>query len=94
MSDAGARATEADRAHFDAIGAAEAQSEIDRIDAALRTTPAERIRQGFELAAGGPWSPAHLAEIDAMADGQIELARRRIALGLGPEKPACTSTGS
>lgn len=73
------RARKADRAHFVAIGAAEEQSEAERIEAALRTPPAERMRRGFELADAMPLSPAQLAEIDAMADGQIELARRRVA---------------
>jgi hypothetical protein len=30
-----------------------------------------------------PLTPAVLAELDARADGQMEIARRRIALGLG-----------
>ena len=30
-------------------------------------------------------TPAHLAEIDAQADGQMELSRRRLALGLDAE---------
>jgi hypothetical protein len=33
-------------------------------------------------------TPALLAEIDAQADGQIEIARRRVALGLGTKAPA------
>jgi hypothetical protein len=29
-----------------------------------------------------PWTPAHLPKLDACTDEQMELARRRIALGL------------
>ncbi len=38
---------------------------------------------GLQMGAELPFTPALLAEIDARADGQMELARRRIALGLG-----------
>jgi hypothetical protein len=72
-----------DRAHFAAIAKAEEQSEEERIEDALRTSPAERMRAGFEMGVIAWWTPAHLAELDARTDGQMELARRRIALGLG-----------
>lgn len=78
-------ATARDRAHFDAIAQAEAQSERDRIEEALRTSPLDRMRAAVELEVAAMWTPAHLAEVDARADGQMELARRRIALGLGLE---------
>lgn len=42
---------------------------------------------GCELGAEIAWTPAVLAEIDARADGQMELARRRIALGLDGRGP-------
>jgi hypothetical protein len=77
------RATERDRAHFAAIAAAEDESERERIEDALRTSAAERMRMGFEMGAEAMWTPAHLAELDARTDGQMELARRRVALGLG-----------
>jgi hypothetical protein len=51
----------------------------------LATPPGERILEGFRLAAEAPWTPAHLAELDARTDGEMELARRRIALGLNAE---------
>lgn len=74
--------TSKDRAHFAAIAAGEAENEVERIELALRLSPGERILIGFRLAAEAPWTPAHLADIDARADGQMELARRRIVLGL------------
>jgi hypothetical protein len=37
------------------------------------------IRLGMQL----PWTRAVLAEVDAQTDGQMELARRRIALSIG-----------
>ncbi len=77
------KASESDRRHFEAIAAGERESELERIERAARTPPGERILEGAELAARMPWTPAHLAELDARADGQMELARRRIALGLG-----------
>ena len=42
----------------------------------------ERVLIGFRLGAEAPWTPAHLAELDARCDGQMELARRGITLGL------------
>jgi hypothetical protein len=71
-----------DREHFAAIATAERQSEEERIDAALHTPPGERILEGLRLGRLAPKSGAHLAEEDARADGQMELARRRLALGL------------
>jgi hypothetical protein len=76
-------ATPRDVAHFAAIAAAEGEAEEERIARALDTPAGERIRRGIELGAELPWTPAILAEIDARADGQIELARRRVALSLG-----------
>ncbi|MBI5481167.1 MAG: hypothetical protein HY906_20080 [Deltaproteobacteria bacterium] len=83
MAKSGAVATSKDRAHFAAIGAAEAESEEGRIARAAAATPAERLRRGAELSAEAAFSPAHLAAADADADSQMELARRRLALGLG-----------
>jgi hypothetical protein len=80
-------ATLRDRAHFDAIAAAEAMTEEERLARALETPPGERMIRGIELGAEIAWTPAILAEIDAQADGQIELARRRLALGLGCPPP-------
>lgn len=77
------RATPSDRAHFAAIAAAEEAAEEERYRRAARTPPGERILEGIRLGAALPASPAVLAELDARADGQMELARRRIALGLG-----------
>ncbi len=74
-------ATSRDREHF-AIAAGERAGEEERIDRALRLSPGERILLGFRLAAASPWTPAHAAEADARTDGEMELARRRIALGL------------
>jgi len=76
------RATPLDWAHFQTVAASERESEEERIKDALSTTPGERILAGFRLGHAGPWTPAHLAEADAQADGQMELARRRLALGL------------
>jgi hypothetical protein len=76
-------ATSRDRDHFSAIAAAEAKTEEERLARAVTTPPGERMLLGIELGAEVPWTPAVLAEIDARADGQAELARRRIALGLG-----------
>ena len=75
-------ATERDRAHFEAVATAEAQSDEERIARAAKTPPGERMLLGIELGLQFAWTPAHLAEADAEADGQMELARRRIALGL------------
>jgi hypothetical protein len=79
----GAIATPRDRAHFAAIAASEARSEDERIADAIATPPGERMVRGIELGLALPWTPAVLAEIDARADGQSELARRRVALGVG-----------
>jgi hypothetical protein len=79
--------TRRDLDHFAAIAEAERQSEEERIDRALRTSPGERILLGFELGREIAWTPALLAEADAQADGQMELARRRIALGLTLTRP-------
>lgn len=77
-----AMATSQDHAHFLAIAAAETAVEAERIARALEVPPGERMAIGLALDAGMPWTPALLAEADAEADGQMELARRRIALGL------------
>ena len=79
-------ATERDRAHFEAIATAEAQSDEERIDRAAKTPPGERMLLGIDLGLQFAWTPAHLAEADAEADGQMELARRRIALGLSRDR--------
>ncbi|MGH7819555.1 MAG: hypothetical protein ACREQ9_07275 [Candidatus Binatia bacterium] len=70
-------------AHFEAIRAAEKAEEEARLGRALETPPGERMLRGSKLGAALPWTPALLAEVDASVDGQMELARRRIALGLG-----------
>ncbi len=75
-------ATRKDLAHFEAIAAAERESEEERIARALEVPPGERMLLGLALGAEAPWTPAHLAEADAAADGQIEIARRRVARGL------------
>jgi hypothetical protein len=75
--------TPRDVEHFATIGAAEAAEEDERLARAARTPPGERILMGLQMGAELPFTPALLAEIDARADGQMELARRRIALGLG-----------
>jgi hypothetical protein len=76
-------ASRSDLAHFAAIAAAEVESEEERFAHAATTPPGERILIGLQMGAELPMTPALLAEIDACADGQMELARRRIALGLG-----------
>lgn len=63
-----------------------AEDENERIDQALRLSPGERMLLGLKLGGEAPWSAAHLAEVDARADGQMEIARRRIAMGLGSGK--------
>lgn len=78
----GSAASPRDLAHFAAIAAAEAVSEEERIARAVSTPPGERMVLGIELGTAFPWTPAVFAEIDARTDGQAELARRRIALGL------------
>ena len=75
-------ASRRDFAHFSAIAAAEAETEEQRFAHAARTPPGEGILTGLRLGAALPMTPALLAEIDARADGQMEIARRRIALGL------------
>jgi hypothetical protein len=79
-------ATGRDRAHFAAIAEGEALAEEERIALAAGCSPGELIQRGIDVSAETPWSPAHLAELDAVTDGQMELARRRIALGLGPKR--------
>jgi hypothetical protein len=71
-----------DLAHFAAIAVAETASEEDQIARAVFTPPGERMALGIALGTTFPWTPAVLAEIDARTDGQAELARRRVALGL------------
>jgi hypothetical protein len=75
-------ATARDRAHLAAIAAGEAQSEAERIERALAVPAGERILEGFRLGAETAWTAAHLAELDARTDDEMELARRRIARGL------------
>jgi hypothetical protein len=69
-----------DFAHFAAIATVEAIAEEERFARAAGTAPGERILVGLRLGAALPMTPALLAEIDARADGQMELARRRLAL--------------
>lgn len=84
----GRSASRRDFAHFAAIASAEAESEEQAFTRAASRPPGEGILIGFRLGAELPMTPALLAEIDARADGQMELARRRIALGLTrPGKP-------
>ncbi len=75
-------ASERDLAHFAAIAAAEAAEEEERFARAARTPPGDRMLAGIRMDAQLPMTPAILAEIDARADGQMELARRRVALGI------------
>jgi len=79
-------ATATERGHFAAIAEGERRSAEERIEQALATDPGERVLEGLRLGAAAPWTPAHLAELDARTDGQMELARRRIARGLGGER--------
>lgn len=72
-----------DSAHFAAIKAAEEAEEEERFRRAAETPPGDRMLRGSRLGAELPWTPLLLAEVDARADEQMELARRRIALGLG-----------
>ncbi len=76
-----------DHAHFRAIAAGERESEDERIERALETPPGERMIAGSDLGAEIAWTGATLAELDARTDGQMELARRRIALGLDGRQP-------
>lgn len=76
------KASDQERRHFEAIAAAERESEAQRVARAAETPPGERILLGAELSAGLRWTPAFLAELDARTDGQMELARRRVALSL------------
>jgi hypothetical protein len=81
-------ASRRDFAHFAVISAVEEEAEEQRCARAANTPPGERMLIGLRLGAGLPITPAVLAEIDARADGQMELARRRLALGLGrPRRP-------
>jgi hypothetical protein len=75
-------ASSRDIGHFSAIAAAEAASEDERISRAVATAPGDRMALGIELGAALPWTSEIMAEIDARTDGQAELTRRRIALGL------------
>jgi hypothetical protein len=75
-------ATHRDLAHFAVIAAAKAAEEEERLARASRTPPGERILMGMKLGAELVLTPAVVADMDARADGQMELARRRLALGL------------
>jgi hypothetical protein len=79
-------ASSRDRRHFEAIAEGETRAESEQIERALQTPAGERVLMGVRLAAEAPWTPAHLAELDARTDEQMELARRRIALGLGGKR--------
>ncbi|MEO8604178.1 MAG: hypothetical protein ABI629_16500 [bacterium] len=65
-----------DRRHFALVGEAKAIERAEQRLAALRTTPAERIAAGFLLGAV-PRDAAIEASLDARAEAQIGLARRR-----------------
>lgn len=82
MSGASAR----DRAHFAAIAAGAAEDEEERYARAAATPPGARMIEGIRLGSEMPLSPAQRAEIDARADGQMEISRRRIALGLDEQR--------
>lgn len=71
-----------DIAHFNAISIAMDADERERTERADNMSPGDRILMGVKMGRETPWTGAHLAEIDARADGQMELARRRIALGI------------
>jgi hypothetical protein len=77
-----------DIAHFAVVGRVEAEAEDERIARAAVTPPGERILAGFRMGTALPMTPELLAEIDSRADGQMELARRRIALGLTSKQRA------
>jgi hypothetical protein len=81
-------ATPRDHEHFAAIAAVEGEAEEDRFARAAERPPAEGMLAGIRLGAMLPMTPVLLAEIDARADGQMELARRRIALGIGSKARA------
>lgn len=81
-------ATPGDRAHFAAIAAAEKAAEDDRFARAAERPPGEGMLAGIRLGAMLPMTRTLLAEIDARADGQMELARRRVALGIGTKARA------
>jgi hypothetical protein len=66
--------TARDRAHLAAIAAGEEQSAAERIERALAVPPGERTLEGFRLGAETPWTAAHLAELDARKDDEMELA--------------------
>lgn len=65
-----------DNAHFAAIADAMRIKGREQRMESLRLTAAERVAAGFLLGAV-PQSAAVTAALDRMADGQIELARRR-----------------
>jgi hypothetical protein len=75
-------ATPRDIAHFAAIAAAEAEAEEERYARASHTPPGDRILTGMRLGTDLDLTPAVVAELDARTDGQMEFARRRVALGL------------
>ena len=81
-------ATPADHAHFAAIAAAETAEEDARFARAAERPPGEGMLAGIRLGAMLPMTPALLAEIDARADGQMEFARRRVALGIATKARA------
>lgn len=65
--------------HFEAIARGQ---DDEAASQPLPTNPVERILIGARLGGVLPLTRAILAEMDANADGQMELARRRIAMGL------------
>jgi|JRYF01.1.fsa_nt_gb hypothetical protein len=76
------KASPRDLAHFAAVGRAEVETEEERFAEAATTPAGERMLTGLKLGSRIPLTPAVLAEMDACADGQMELARRRVALGI------------
>jgi len=79
------RASASDREHFEEIARATEAQETDSYARAAACPPGAGMLVGLRLGLLLPKSPAIMAEDDARADGQMELARRRLALGLGLE---------
>ena len=80
-------ATPEDLAHFAAIRAAEETAEEERFQRAAETPPGNGCSPACASERGHGAHATGSAEIDARTDGQMELARRRIALGLTSKSP-------
>jgi hypothetical protein len=76
------KASAQDVAHFEAIASAAEADDEERFRRAAAEPPGERMLVGARLGLVLRRTPEMLAEDDARADGQMEIARRRIALGL------------